>query len=208
MKTRARWIAAVMAMTMIAAGSCTVMAESNSLSTDISGSLGQLFGTDDEADAGNNEAQGDLEGGSSEAPADDAYVPYRDATIAYLDENNIKYDVMDEESITIQYEGDYMDTIKVHVIFNAGDPNYVVLVSWSIGHFDEAHLQAGYEAMNEVNNTYKWVKFYLDDDDDVTAKSDLIVDLNSCGEEILDRVLRMVWVSDEAYGTIMAARWK
>lgn len=209
-RMKAGYLMAVMAAAMVMAGGCTVFAEDNSLKTEISGSLSDLFREGDDessAEQNNEDASGDLEGGSVEAPADDAYKAYRDAALAYLDENNIQYAVVDDETITITYDGENMESVKVFVVFNAGAPNYVVLSSWNLGNFDESHLAAGYKAMNEINNTYKWVKFYLDDDNDVTAKSDLIVDLDSCGEEILNRVLRVVWVSDEAYPVVMSARW-
>ncbi|MCC8356959.1 MAG: YbjN domain-containing protein [Oscillospiraceae bacterium] len=36
---------------------------------------------------------------------------------------------------------------------------------------------------NELNKKYKWVKFYVDDDGDMTAEDDAIIDAETCGDE-------------------------
>ncbi|MCD8192406.1 MAG: YbjN domain-containing protein [Oscillospiraceae bacterium] len=60
-------------------------------------------------------------------------------------------------------------------------------------------------ACNELNKKYKWVKFYLDDDGDVTAENDAILDAATCGEVCFELMIRMTQIVNEAYPVIMKA---
>ena len=62
-----------------------------------------------------------------------------------------------------------------------------------------------YTSCNELNNKYRWVKFYLDDDSDVVAQIDAYVDDETCGGECLSLVRRMVNIVDGGYPTLMQA---
>ena len=57
------------------------------------------------------------------------------------------------------------------------------------------------------NAKYRWVKFYIDDDNDICVRSDAILDEGTCGEECREIILRMIGIIDESYPVFMKARW-
>ena len=58
-----------------------------------------------------------------------------------------------------------------------------------------------------MNAQYRWVKFYIDGDQDIACQSDALVDIESVGSECLQMVERMVGIMDEAYPEFMKAFW-
>ena len=65
-----------------------------------------------------------------------------------------------------------------------------------------------YAVINKVNSTYRWVKFYLDDDGDVRVEVDALLDDDSCGEECLGLFQRLGNIADDAYPVLMKEIWK
>ena len=124
----------------------------------------------------------------------------------YLDEQGVKYQIKSDRQILITYRGDNLDTIPINVFFEAdGDP-IVQMVCWEILTFKTREEQAILLA-NSLNSEYRWVKFYLDDDKDLVASLDTMVDENTCGRICLSLVRRMVNIIDEVFPEIAKARW-
>ena len=124
----------------------------------------------------------------------------------HMDANGIKYTEQDEHVIKVSYSGDNMDSIPVFVFFDEdGDP-YAQFKCWNIANFKNNESVA-IELCNKLNAEYRWVKFYIDDDKDVVASIDAMLDMGSCGEECLSLVRRVVSIVDDAYPQIARARW-
>ncbi len=60
-------------------------------------------------------------------------------------------------------------------------------------------------ACNELNSKYKWVTFYLDDDNDLTLHDDAILVPESAVDEVFELLLRMLNVADDVKPTLMKA---
>ncbi|MBR5479668.1 MAG: YbjN domain-containing protein [Clostridia bacterium] len=58
-------------------------------------------------------------------------------------------------------------------------------------------------ACNEINATYKWVKYYVDHDGDLMIKSDAILSTDDGGEEAFELLLRVIKISEDAKPIIM-----
>ena len=130
---------------------------------------------------------------------------YKNLFMRHMDRNNIKYTDVRENVVRVVYTGDNLRTIPVFVFFDAeGDP-LVSFKCWEIANFKNEKMAAGIIACNELNNKYRWVKFYLDDDSDVVAQIDAYVDDETCGGECLSLVRRMVHIVDGGYPTLMQA---
>jgi len=130
---------------------------------------------------------------------------YKNLFMRHMDRNNIKYTDVRENVVWVVYTGDNLRTIPVFVFFDAeGDP-LVSFKCWEIANFKNEKMAAGIIACNELNNKYRWVKFYLDDDSDVVAQIDAYVDDETCGGECLSLVRRMVNIVDGGYPTLMQA---
>lgn len=133
-------------------------------------------------------------------------LPYAQIFVDYLDQESIKYTVRDERSVKIVYSGNEMDSIPVFVFFDKdGDP-YVTLKCWEIANFKN-NPERGMQVCNELNAKYRWVKFYIDSDNDVMAELDAVIDQDTCGAECLHLVRRMVSIVDGAFPTVQKARW-
>ena len=61
--------------------------------------------------------------------------------------------------------------------------------------------------LNECNRKFRWVKFYLDEDNDIIVNADVIIDESSAGAECLEIVMRTASIVDNAYADIMKGVW-
>lgn len=133
---------------------------------------------------------------------------YKSIYMRYMDENGIKYSDVRERVVRVSYSGDNLKSIPVYVYFSENDEPRVRLACSSIAHFEDNKLAAGLIACNELNRKYRWVKFYVDEENDIIAEDDAIIDATSCGPELRELVVRMVDIIDKGYPTIMQAKWK
>ncbi len=156
--------------------------------------LSKARGEDDSAEGAG--ASDPVETGASASPD---YYPT--LVKQYFGTQGIIYEVIDDLAIRVSYTTDYMpDGIGIIVIFDEdGDP-YVKFRNWELGNFPGTERRArAINVCNDLNNEYRWVKFSIDDDNDVAANIDAIIDENSCGAEVAELILRMVNICDEAY---------
>lgn len=86
----------------------------------------------------------------------------------------------------------------------------------SLAHFEgvefikvpEEKYDAIYKVLNEVNDDYKFVKFVLDTENgSLCARDDALIQLDSCGEECFEIMIRMIQIIDDAYPKFMKALW-
>ncbi len=72
----------------------------------------------------------------------------------------------------------------------------------------EDKYDAIYKILNECNDKYTHVKFVLDTEDgQICARDDDVIQLDSCGEECFELMIRMVKVVEDAYPKFMKAMW-
>ena len=161
----------------------------------ISERIGMLLGTGDD----------DVVEETPETPAAAGTSKYQQLVCARFDEEGLHYTAVDGYSIRIGYYGDNLESIDLFINFDEDEDPYVHIVSWSIGSATEQNRTAVINACNEMNDTYYWVKFYVDDDNDVTINVDAIVDDATCGAEIREFVGRAVAIIDDAYPIIAEA---
>lgn len=65
-----------------------------------------------------------------------------------------------------------------------------------------------YKVLNECNDRYKHFKFVLDTKNgQITVSDDDIIQLDTCGPECFELMLRMVQVVQDVYPTLMKAMW-
>lgn len=57
---------------------------------------------------------------------------------------------------------------------------------------------------NEMNKKMRWVKFVLDDEE-ISVEDDAVIEENTAGAEILELIIRMCNIADEAYPVFMEA---
>lgn len=127
----------------------------------------------------------------------------------YLDQKNIKYSEVDSEVIRITYTGENCPTIPVNFTFS-DDGRNVSIQSFSISKInkeDGKQYLAALLTCSELNKKYRWVKFYLDDDCEITAEDDAVIDPYTTGEECFKLLGHMINIVDKAYPIIMKMIW-
>ena len=123
-----------------------------------------------------------------------------------MEENGIKYSEVDENTLKISFNCDNIKTVNVFALFDEdGDP-FVQFRCWEIESF-KSNEAAGLAVCNALNLQFRWVKFFLDKDLDVTATLDAMLDEDTSGEECRSMMMRLVNIVDDAYPRIAKARW-
>ena len=131
---------------------------------------------------------------------------YKAAFVDHLEREGIKYVNRDEDAVDITFTGKEASSIRVTVRFSDDDTGYVHFFNMTIGSFKDKFADA-LIMCNNMNKKYRWVKFYIDDDEDVIVDSDAIVDLGTVGPECLEIVIRTVRIVDSVYPDFMRIRW-
>ncbi|MBR5774416.1 MAG: YbjN domain-containing protein [Clostridia bacterium] len=131
---------------------------------------------------------------------------YKTLFMQYLNEKGVKYTDVDEFAVKISYSCDNINSVNAYVFFDKKGQGMVQLHVWNIMNY-KGKREVGYVACNELNNKYRWVKFYVDNDDDIAADIDAYIDEDTCGPECLNLVRRIVNIVDEAYPTFARYLW-
>ncbi len=129
----------------------------------------------------------------------------------FLDEKGLRYEYFERkegrnEAVRIGYKAENAESISVMFFFDDNERS-INVKSFSIVKVPADKLLDIYVLLNGLNCEYRWVKFYVDDDNEVTVSGDAIIDLNSVGEECFEMMLRYIHIIDEVYPRLMKTIW-
>lgn len=129
---------------------------------------------------------------------------YKKLFMDRMDSEGIKYTDTDENALKIVFNGENLQTIPVHVIFDEdGD---AVFRCWNIANFKDK-MPAGLVACNKLNTKYRWMKFYIDKDYDLIASIDTTMIEENTGNVCMVSLSRMISIIDDSYPIFMKALW-
>lgn len=111
-----------------------------------------------------------------------------------------------KEHIRISFDGDHGNTITLIYIFDP-DGTTVNIKVFSVCKVPSAKLMDMYVLMNELNYEYRWIKFFIDSDDEVTVSDDAVIEPATAGEELFELMQRFLNIIDEVYPRIMKVVW-
>ncbi len=119
-----------------------------------------------------------------------------------LDREKIIY-TKDEgnKKVTCSYNGDNFKSLKFVFIFD-DDGESVAIRVWSIEEFTAAQLSDAYEFCNRMNDDYRWLCFYIDSDNELTARVDAILSQPTVGDDCLELLQRTVRIVDKVCGEL------
>ncbi|MBR0226296.1 MAG: YbjN domain-containing protein [Thermoguttaceae bacterium] len=127
---------------------------------------------------------------------------------SYLLDKGVNFRDVDERRLRVGFRGENLKLIEIFIRFPEEEGHDFIITSFSIGcSFTGELYNDGLELCNELNNEYRWVKFYLNDEHDVVAEFDAYIDENSCGPVVANAIRRMVSAMDKVYPRFMALRW-
>ena len=128
-------------------------------------------------------------------------------TKAFLDSKDLHYrEISEGEVLSVEVGGlDNKGTLQIFIVFD-DDNEAAALRVHDYVKVPENRLPAIFKVCNEMNAAYRWVKFYVDkEDNSITVEDDAIIQPESCGEEIFELLLRIADISNEAYPNFMKA---
>ena len=133
---------------------------------------------------------------------------YKSQFLRYIGLQGIKYSELDNTTVSIVYAGEKAPSISILVSFDADGNNYSEFGCYSIGAVkkDEKYANA-IVLCNDLNKQYRWVKFFVDDNRNIVAKADAILEYSSAGSTCLEMVTRLVSIIDSCYPDFMKLMW-
>ncbi len=132
---------------------------------------------------------------------------YKQEFMRHLNIKGVKFCDEGESRLRIIYSGENLQTIPLVVAFDDDGDGEVEFFCYQIANIKTEKIPAILFVCNELNCTYRWVKFFVDKDRDVICRADAIIDFDTVGEECLKIVLLAIRIVDEAYPKIMKAMW-
>lgn len=125
-----------------------------------------------------------------------------------FDDKGLKYEPAENgPGIFIGFRGENCPHINMVVAFdNDGEMNAHVMCM-GLGRFPKGSLNNAYKLCNDLNDTYRWAKFYIDDEDDLCCDSDVSFGEGDCGELCHKTVMSIVGVIDASYPRFVREIW-
>jgi len=129
--------------------------------------------------------------------------------VAYLDENDVHYDSMGEEYKGVripQSLSKYHNIIlKAYVIGDdESDSDFIKVIIYGLGQVEELTFDL-LSKLNEFNNAYRWVKFYVDSDGDIILEADFLVQEKS-NLHIMGTLYSALKIAEDCYPQLMKGR--
>lgn len=126
----------------------------------------------------------------------------RKVFIDKLDDEGIKYSLHDEKPIVyINYQGDNFESLTFTFIFD-DDGDSIAIRVYSIAKFDDDQIADAYEFCNKMNAAFRWLRFYVDSDNEFTAAIDAVISSDTIGDECYELLARSVNIVDDVYGKL------
>ena len=111
-----------------------------------------------------------------------------------------------KEHIYIAFDGDHGNKLALY-FFCDEDGTTVDIKMFSVAKVPSEKLMDMLVLLNELNMQYRWVKFYLDSDNEVTVSGDAVLDVDSAGEELFELMHRYLNITDDIYPRLMKINW-
>ena len=119
-----------------------------------------------------------------------------------LDAKGIKYRVDDERPVVrITYDGENYKDLTFTFIFD-DDGESVALRVFSIEEFTAAQLPQAYAFCNRMNSEYRWLRFHIDSDNELTAGMDAVITSENAGAVCSELLSRAVDIVDDVCGAL------
>ena len=123
---------------------------------------------------------------------------------------NLKYhglrDLEDGRTVCICGVSGLNTRYDVTVIFDA-DERHIALRVFQLLKVPIDRMGQILELMNALNHQFRWIKFTVDQDNDVSLQADAIVDSHTCGTVSVELLVRIMKIIDEAYPQFMKVIW-
>ncbi len=133
---------------------------------------------------------------------------------AYLDQKGTYYHDVDTDPTMIRMNyggGDFVfSSLTAWVDFDPpsngkGDTVHVVVPS--VARFPGSARERGLELCNKISQDKRWIRCYIDNDDDLMVDADMYVTGGEFAEDVRALVAMMMSVIDDIYESAQKAQW-
>ena len=117
-------------------------------------------------------------------------------------------DTLDKPAVAMAFGGgDYsFQNIAITVGFD-DDGESAQIVSSPIANVPDTKTAKLLMILNQCNRAFRWAKFSLDEDHDVSADADVVFGEHDAGFSVVESVMLAASVIDDAYPEIMKGIW-
>ena len=92
-----------------------------------------------------------------------------------LDEKKIAYSAEPEKGIVrVRYNGEYFRAVSFTFMFDSDGTSFGLRV-YSIAQFTRVQLEDAYEFCNRMNEKFRWLRLFVDEDRELTAALDAVI---------------------------------
>ncbi|MDO4537356.1 MAG: YbjN domain-containing protein [Coriobacteriales bacterium] len=126
-----------------------------------------------------------------------------------LEQNGITFEELKNTAcpmLRVGYNMQNMDHLDVFFCFDE-DGESLHLVTSVIAHVPENKMETGIRAVNAANKHFRWLNFFLDDDNDIIASGDAVLVSDHIGVICHSLLSRTLGICDEAYAGFMHELW-
>lgn len=129
-----------------------------------------------------------------------------EAYIMLLDEKGYSHDdivVLESGKLDVEARWNLEETrIAVRAIFDA-DGHTVAIRCFRFAHARSERIADILKTCNDLNNRFRWVKFTVDDENDINIEVDCIVNEDTAAEVVFELVMRLCNIANEVYPELM-----
>jgi len=131
----------------------------------------------------------------------------RQEFMKYMDSKDIKYTVFDEEDniVYLAFGGDKETFVLVDFDEDGNNADSVHFLSGNFAKAEKAKIPLALVRVNEINRQYRWVKFYMSDEGEISADCDAIIAPGSVGPECVQIAMRMSNIIEDALDKLAGA---
>lgn len=123
--------------------------------------------------------------------------------VCFLNQNNLKYcldsiNANDNEQITMCITSQTMSDITIHFLFDSN--NQIVYIRiWNLLKIPDQFNSIALTIINELNNTYRFVRFYLNTDNGIDVFVDSFIQTGTIGNTCMNLGIITAKICDTVY---------
>ena len=123
--------------------------------------------------------------------------------VCFLNQNNLKYcldsiNANDNEQITMCITSQTMSDITIHFLFDSN--NQIVYIRiWNLLKIPDQFNSIALTIINELNNTYRFVRFYLNTDNGIDVFVDSLIHSGTIGKTCINLGIIIAKICDSIY---------
>lgn len=123
--------------------------------------------------------------------------------VCFLNQNNLKYcldsiNANDNEQITMCITSETLSDITIHFLFDSN--NQIVYIRiWNLLKIPDQFNSIALTIINELNNTYRFVRFYLNTDNGIDVFVDSFIQTGTIGNTCMNLGIITAKICDTVY---------